>query len=334
MKKMIKKKMVMKKVLVIGGAGYIGSHIVDALCGLNYDVTVFDNLSSGFKENLSGKSASKKSTLVVGDILNSADLDNVFQKKFDVVIHFAALKNVGESMIHPDRYSTTNIIGTLNILNMMAKYDVKSIIFSSSAAVYGTPKYLPIDESHPVNPESYYGFTKLEIERFLDWYSKIYAINFAALRYFNAAGYSPGKCKEKNPGNLLPIVMEVASGTRKEVQVYGNTYDTKDGTGVRDYIHVVDLADAHIKAMEYIVSHKKNIIVNLSTQNGNSVLEIIKYAEKITGRKIPYTIIAKRAGDTATVVASSKLAYKLLSWKARHSDIKEIISSMWEIYKN
>jgi len=319
----------MKKILVIGGAGYIGSHIVDALCNLDYDVTVFDNLSSGFKENIN-----KKAKLIVGSILDIPGLEEVFKKKFDTVFHFAALKNVGESMMHPDRYATTNIIGTLNILNTMIKYEVKSIIFSSSAAVYGTPKYLPIDESHPVNPESFYGFTKLDIERFLEWYSKIYKIHFAALRYFNAAGYTPGKCKEKNPGNLLPIVLEVASGIRKEVQIYGDDYETEDGTGVRDYIHVLDLADAHIKAMEYISKNKKNLIINLSTEKGNSVLEIIKKTEEITGKKIRYKIVERRAGDTATVVASSGLALKLLGWKPEHSDIDTIIRSMWEIYKN
>ncbi len=319
----------MKKVLVIGGAGYIGSHIVDALCDLHHDVTIFDNLSSGFRENINSKAK-----LVVGDILNHEDLDKLFSHKFDVVMHFAALKNVGESMTYPERYATTNIIGTLNILNAMIKHEVKSFIFSSSAAVYGTPQYLPIDESHPVNPESFYGFTKIDIEHYLEWYSKIHRIHFAALRYFNAAGYTPGKCKEKNPGNLLPIVMEVAAGSRKEVQVYGNTYETPDGTGVRDYIHVLDLADAHIKAMDYISNHKKNIIVNLSTEKGHSVLEIIKKAEEITGRKIHYKIVDKRAGDTATVVASSELAHKLLGWKAKHSDIQTIISSMWDVYKN
>jgi len=330
-----------KKILVIGGAGYIGSHVVDSLCSLGHDVTVFDNLSSGFKENLSGKyenvGKSEKYNspkLIVGDILNLHDLEQVFSKGFDVVMHFAALKNVGESMMHPEKYAQTNIVGTLNILNMMAKHNVKSIIFSSSAAVYGTPKYLPIDENHPVNPESFYGFTKLDIEKYLEWYSKIYKIHFAALRYFNAAGYTSGKCKEKNPGNLLPIVMEVAAGLRKEVQIYGNDYETTDGTGVRDYIHVLDLADAHVKAMDYILQNKKNIIVNLSTEKGNSVLDIIKKAEEITGRKIHYKIVDRRAGDTATVVASSGLANKLLGWKPEHSDIDTIIRSMWEVYKN
>jgi UDP-glucose 4-epimerase len=321
------------KILVIGGAGYIGSHIVDALIQNNFDVTVFDNLSSGFKENISDSDIK----FVLGDILHVADLEKLFNSKdggFDVVFHFAALKNVGESMIHPEKYSLTNIVGTLNVLNMMKKYDVKSFVFSSSAAVYGTPKYLPIDENHPVNPESYYGFTKFEIEKFLEWYSKICGINFAALRYFNAAGYSLGKCKEKNPGNLLPIVMEVAAGTRSVVQVYGDDYETHDGTGVRDYIHVLDLADAHIKAMNYILLNHKNIIVNLSTQKGHSVLDIINVAKQITAKDISYVIVPRRAGDTATVVASSTLAYDLLGWTPLHSSISEIISSMWDVYKN
>ncbi len=319
------------KILVIGGAGYIGSHIVDLLCDLNHDITVFDNLSSGFKENLD--SNFYKLNFIKGDILNVSELDTVMKQDFDVVFHFAALKNVGESMIHPEKYSTVNIVGTLNILNAMSKYGLKNIVFSSSAAVYGSPKYLPMDENHPLNPENYYGFTKLEIERFLDWYSKTKSINFAALRYFNAAGYSFGKCKEKNPGNLLPIVMETACGIRKNVQVYGNDFATIDGTGVRDYIHVLDLADAHVKAMNYIVENKKNIIVNLSTQTGTSVLEIIHNAEKITNKTISHVIVPRRLGDPALVVASSELAFKLLGWKPIHSSMNEILSSMWGVYK-
>jgi UDP-glucose 4-epimerase len=318
----------MKKILVIGGAGYIGSHIVDTLCEAGHDVTVFDNLSSGFQENVNNKAE-----LIIGNILNSEDLESIFAKGFDAVFHFAALKSVGESMKHADEYALNNIVGTLNILNMMVKYGIKFFIFSSSAAVYGSPKYLPMDESHPLNPESFYGFTKLEIERFLEWYSKIHGINFAALRYFNAAGYTPGKCMEKNPGNLLPIIMEAASGRREEVQVYGNDYETEDGTGVRDYIHVLDLADAHLKAMDYIIDNQKNIVVNLSTQKGSSVLEILKSAEAITGNKIPYRVVDRRAGDTATVVASSDLAKKVLGWQPLHSDVDIIIASMWEIYK-
>lgn len=316
-----------KNILVIGGAGYIGSHIVDALCSRGHRVTVFDNLSSGFRENVSGKAK-----LEIGDILNQKDIDKLFKEKFDVVFHFAALKNVGESMVDVDKYASNNITGTLNILNAMHRHNVKFFVFSSSAATYGLPKYHPINENHPTNPESFYGFTKLEIEKFLQWYSRINGMNFAALRYFNAAGYSPGKCREKNPGNLLPIVMEVAAGTRKEVQVYGKDYKTKDGTGVRDYIHVLDLADAHVRAMEYIMSQRKKLIVNLSTEKGNSVLDVIKCAEKITGKKIQYRIVSRRAGDTATVVASSGLAKKLLGWKPIHSNMNEIVSSMWKVY--
>jgi UDP-glucose 4-epimerase len=318
-----------KKVLVIGGAGYIGSHVVDILQELGHEITIFDNLSSGFKENID-----KDSKLIIGDILDIETIDKVFSEGFDVIMHFAALKNVGESMINPEIYSNTNIVGTLNILNAMARHNIKYIIFSSSAAVYGTPKYLPMDELHPVNPESFYGFTKFEIEKFLEWYSKIHGIHFAALRYFNAAGYTRGKCKEKNPGNLLPIIMEVASGMRKELQVYGNDYETVDGSGVRDYIHVIDLADAHIKAMDYIINSNKNIIVNLSTQRGHSVLDLIKRAEQMTGRKITYKIVDRRLGDTATVIASSELAKSILGWQAKNSDINSIISSMWDIYKN
>lgn len=321
----------MMNVVVFGGAGYIGSHVVRELLDHGYKVTVFDNLSTGTKDNLF-----VEADFVEGDILDSKAVRNVLSKKVDAIFHFAALKAAGESMIIPQKYSDNNISGTINILNAAIDAKVKYFVFSSSAAVYGEPKYLPIDEEHPTNPNNYYGFTKLEIERILSWYDKLCDIKFAALRYFNAAGYDIKKRiygLERNPQNLLPIVMEVAVGIRPYVNVFGNDYPTKDGTGVRDYIHVNDLATAHLKSLEYIISKNESLTVNLGNEKGISVLEIIDKARSITGKDIPIKITSRRVGDSAIVYSSSEKANKILGWKAQHSDVETLIMSMWEVYK-
>ena len=237
-------------ILVIGGAGYIGSHVVYELLKNGNKVTVFDNLSTGLKENLFSDSE-----FVLGDILDYGSLVETMDDDFDAVIHLAALKAVEESMLKPELYAENNIIGTINILNAMVKNKIGVIIFSSTAAIYGTPVKLPLDENHPLNPENFYGFTKLEIERILSWYSKLKNIRYGSLRYFNAAGYDPdGKVKglEQNPGNLIPVIMEVATGKRDKLIIFGNDYKTQDGTCMRDYIHVTDLAWAHQQALRYI----------------------------------------------------------------------------------
>ncbi|HQG40471.1 MAG TPA: GDP-mannose 4,6-dehydratase, partial [Spirochaetales bacterium] len=208
-------------------------------------------------------------------------------------------------------------------------------VFSSSAAVYGEPSYLPIDEKHPTNPENFYGFTKLEIERILAWYDKLKGIRYAALRYFNAAGYDPqGRVRglEKNPANLLPVIMEVAAGKRKELQVFGNDYPTKDGTGIRDYVHVSDLAIGHVAALNYMKKNDASLIVNLGSEEGLSVLEILEQARRITGKPIPAIITARRPGDPAKLVAGSQLAQKLLGWKARYSDVETLVKTSWNVY--
>ena len=273
------------KVLVIGGAGYIGSHVVKALLAAKHEVTIFDNLSTGQLCNLFPGTA-----LVAGDIRHADDIDAAFARGFDAAIHLAAFKAVGESMAEPEKYSVNNITGTLNILNAASAHGCKNIVFSSSAAVFGQPKYVPMDEAHPTAPESYYGFTKLEIERFLQWYDVIRGIKFAALRYFNAAGYDVAgdvTGLERNPQNLLPIIMEVAMGWRKELQIFGSDYDTRDGTCIRDYVHVSDLAKAHVDALGYISSKKESLIVNLGSETGISVTEMVDAARRITGRKSP-----------------------------------------------
>jgi len=327
-------------VLIIGGAGYIGSHVAREFLDRGYKVTVFDDLSSGLKENLFPEAAFVHGTILDYPALVAAcrgDASSASRPEpFDAVVHLAAFKAVGESMIKPEKYSFNNINGTINILNAMAETGIKRIIFSSSAAVFGQPQYLPIDEKHPVNPESYYGFTKLEIERFMEWYDRLKGIRFASLRYFNAAGYdAKGRVTglEQNPSNLIPVIMEVAVGTRKELSIFGNDYDTRDGTCVRDYIHVSDLAAAHAAALDYISKNDRSLTVNLGSETGTTVLEILEAARRITGRPIPSSIAGRRSGDPAFLTASSKLARELLGWKADHSGIDSIIQSTWEVYK-
>jgi UDP-glucose 4-epimerase len=296
-----------------------------------HGVTVFDNLSSGSRRNLF-----PEAEFIHGDILDYAGLARVARGGFDAAVHLAAFKAVGESMIRPEKYSVNNISGSVNILNAAVEGGIKNLIFSSSAAVFGQPEYLPIDEKHPVNPESYYGFTKLEIERFLGWYDRLKGLRFASLRYFNAAGYDVrGRIAglEINPANLIPVVMEAACGMRKEVQIFGNDYDTPDGAGVRDYIHVTDLAAAHAAALDYISKNDRSITVNLGSETGISVLEIIEAARRITGKPIPAVVVGRRPGDSATLTASSALARKLLGWTARYSDLDTLIKTSWDAYQ-
>ncbi|MCC5815732.1 MAG: UDP-glucose 4-epimerase GalE, partial [Leptospira sp.] len=239
-----------KKVLVTGGAGYIGSHIVLELNRLGYKVLVVDDMSKGNQKNLF-----PQNEFIQGEIQDPIVLEKVFSEDIFAVFHFAAWKAAGESMTHPEKYTLNNLNGTFNLITAMVENNCKNFIFSSSAAVYGAPQYLPVDENHPKSPENYYGYTKLCIEENLIWYDKLKNLKFAALRYFNAAGYDvAGRILglEKTPANLLPIIMEVAVGERETLQIYGGDYDTADGTCIRDYIHVSDLASAHVLALEYI----------------------------------------------------------------------------------
>ncbi|WP_407399849.1 UDP-glucose 4-epimerase GalE [Treponema sp.] len=319
------------KVLVIGGAGYIGSHVVKELMAKGHKVTVFDNLSSGLKQNLF-----KENGFIKGDILKVKDLEKAFAKGFDAFIHLAAFKAAGESMICPEKYSINNITGTLNILNAAVKYNCLNMVFSSSAATFGEPQYIPIDENHPKNPENYYGFTKLEIEEFMAWYEKIKGLKFAALRYFNAAGYDPEGVLyglEKNPANLLPIVMEVACGKRDKMKIFGQDYPTRDGTCIRDYIHVSDLATAHVMALEYISSKKESLTLNLGTGNGITVTEMVDAARRITGKEIKADYVERRPGDPAQLTAKSDLAKEKLGWEAKYSDVDTLIGSTYNAYK-
>ncbi|MBK6607568.1 MAG: UDP-glucose 4-epimerase GalE [Leptospiraceae bacterium] len=319
------------RLIVTGGAGYIGSHIV---CELNartkHEVVVVDSMEKGSEVNLF-----PQNEFIKGDIADDAILKKIFSKKVDAVFHFAAWKGAGESMILPEKYSINNLNGTLKLLTAMSENNCKKFIFSSSAAVYGAPVYLPIDEKHPLNQENYYGYTKVAIEENLKWYDKLRGMKFAALRYFNAAGYdTQGRVRglERTPANLLPIIMETASGMRESFEIFGEDYDTPDGTCVRDYIHVSDLALAHLLSLDYIIANESSITINLGSENGYSVKEITSMAEQVVGRPIPHKIGARRPGDPAKLLASSAKARELLNWKPVFSDSKTLIESMWNVY--
>ena len=317
------------KILVTGGAGYIGSHVVLDLLEADHDVIILDDLSLGVELNIHSDAQ-----FIFGSTLDNEALKVCFRDQVDAVIHLAAFKAAGESMTDPEKYSKNNISGTINLLNAMTDHGVHTFVFSSSAAVYGYPEYLPIDEDHPTDPINYYGFTKLVIESFLEWYGKLRGLKYVTLRYFNAAGYDPkGRILglEQNPDNLLPIVMEVASGERDKMEVFGDDYDTPDGTGVRDYIHVSDLASAHVKALDYLQSGD-SIMVNLATGEGYSVLDVIEKAREITGHPIPYEITARREGDPAKLIATSESAGELLDWEPKLSDLESLLKTTWRIY--
>ena len=313
-------------ILVIGGAGYIGSHVTYELCDKGYNVKVLDNLSSGFIENVD-----KRSDFINDSFTNKKVLNNVL-KEIDCVIHLAALKAAGESMEDPIKYSEKNIIDSIKLINSCVNNGVQNFIFSSSAAVYGFPKYLPIDESHTLSPINYYGFTKLKIEEQLIWYNKLKGLNIGCLRYFNAAGYDyNGRilCKERNPQNLIPIVMEVASGERSKINIFGNDYNTHDGTCLRDYVHVNDLAAGHVNAIELVLKQNK-IISNLATGNSYSVLDVINKTAKITNKKINYSFAKRRDGDPDKLYASSS---RILKYDNKYSDLETIIKTTWDMYK-
>jgi len=319
----------MTKVLVAGGAGYIGAHVVKELLKNGYEVRVFDDLSSGHEINLF-----ERAEFVKGDILDYAVLSRAMQG-VDAVIFLAGKKAVGESMEQPAKYALNNISGAVSMLNAMEENGVKAIVFSSSAAVYGDPVYTPIDEKHPLNPLSFYGFTKVETERMMEWYDKLKGIKYAALRYFNAAGYDEDgdvRGKDRNPQNLLPLIMEAATGKRDCLYVFGDDYDTRDGTCVRDYIHVSDLATAHVLAVKRLLNGGESLIVNLGTNHGTTVKEVIAAAEKALGRNLPVKYVGRRAGDPAVLLASNDKARAELGWKPEHVDIEGIVRSFLKIY--
>ncbi len=318
---------------VTGGAGYIGSHVIQDLLEAGHHVTVLDNMSSGNPENILRDH--ERYSILGGDVGTPAGLDLFFAARPEIIFHFAASKAAGESMHIPEQYAANNIRGTLFLLERMVRENCRYIIFSSTAAVYGSPEYLPVDEKHPLNPENYYGATKKIIEENLAWFSKLKGIRYAALRYFNAAGYDRrGRVTglENNPRNLLPIVMEVAAGLRPELEIFGTDYDTPDGSCIRDYIHINDLASGHTSAMRYLLEKDRDIVANLGSTSGVSVLEMAAVAREITGRPIAARNVGRRAGDPAKLVASSDLARACLGWRAEHSDVRTLVESTWRVY--
>ena len=319
------------KILVTGGAGYIGSHVVYELIDQGHNVTILDDMSLGLEKNID-----PRSIFIQGSTHSNSDLDSVLSVEFDGIIHLAAWKAAGESMTDPAKYAHNNLIGTINLLNACDRHGIKRFVFSSTSSVYGNPEYIPIDENHPTDPISYYGETKLQVEKNLKWFSELKGIRFGVLRYFNAAGYDiKGRIKgrERNALNLIPIAMEVAAGIREKMQVFGDNYDTHDGTGVRDYIHVSDLAIAHRKALNYISENDKDLLVNLATGDGHSVLDVINKAKEVSRKDIPFDIVGRRAGDPATVVAVSNRANKVLDWSTKYSDLDTLIRTSWDVYK-
>ncbi|MBR6731035.1 MAG: UDP-glucose 4-epimerase GalE [Alphaproteobacteria bacterium] len=318
------------RILVVGGAGYIGSHVVKELLNTGYDVRVFDNLSTGQEINLF-----EKAEFIRGDILDVPALEKAM-KGIDGVVHLAAKKAVGESMEKPDLYALNNLNGTINVLNAMVKEGVKYFVFSSTAAVYGMPEVEVLDEQTPLNPINFYGFSKKMIEDVLSWYDKLKGIKFVALRYFNAVGYDKeGDVKglEKNPQNLLPIIMETIFGVREKMTVFGSDYPTKDGTCVRDYIHVSDLASAHELAFKYLLKSNESQVMNLGTGSGHSVKEMIETTQAVTKKKVAYEMGARRSGDPAALMAYSEKAKELLGWQPKHSSLENIIESTYRIYQ-
>lgn len=314
-------------IFVVGGAGYVGAHTVKELARVGYNPIVLDNFSTGHK------SFCKWGEKFEVDIMNKTDLEKLFLRhKPSAVMHFAAHAYVGESVTDPKKYYSNNIIGTLNLLEVMLNCDVKKFIFSSSCAVYGIPSVVPITESEEKKPINPYGFTKLAIERALSDYEVAYDFRSVCLRYFNAAGADPaGEIGEShNPEtHLIPLVLEAAAGTRDKITVFGNDYQTKDGTCVRDYIHVSDLAKAHVAALKHLDGNKKSLSVNLGTGKGYSVKEVLASAERVTGKPIKVEYGLRRPGDPPTLVADPGMAKEVLGWHAEYKDIDVVIKHAW-----
>lgn len=315
------------KVLITGGAGYIGSITNKLLQDQGHDTIVFDNLSRGHRE------AVGKTPLLVGDLTNLAEINEVFeQHSFDAVVHFAALSLAGESMEKPYEYFHNNLLGGLNLLEAMRKHNCKKIIFSSTSAVYGYPKRVPIVEEETIAPVSVYGASKHMVEEMIGWFEKLYGIKSVILRYFNAAGAmldgSLGEDHEPEY-HIIPGAIAVILGKQKIFELFGDDYDTPDGTCIRDYIHVVDLAEAHIKALE----HEESDVINLGVGRGYSNREVLEVVEKVTGKKLPVEVKPRRAGDPAKLWADNAKAKRVLGWEPKHSDIETIISSAFAWHK-
>lgn len=315
-------------ILVCGGAGYIGSHVNKALNREGYETIVYDNLVYGHRE------AVKWGTFVQGDLADTVVLEQVFQKyQIEAVVHLAAFAYVGESVYDPEKYYYNNVVNTLNLLQVMGRNGCNRIIFSSTCATYGEPERIPITEEMqqcPVNP---YGMTKLTVERIFQDYHKAYGLNFVVLRYFNAAGADPdGEIGEShNPEtHLIPLVLDAASGRKAEIQVFGTDYDTRDGSCVRDYIHVSDLASAHLLALHYLENGKESDYFNLGNEQGSSVFQVLDSVRRVTGRDFNVVYGARRSGDPAVLVGSCQKAKAVLGWKPQYNSLDEIVEHAWK----
>lgn len=312
-------------VLVTGGAGYIGSHACKALAAAGHRPISFDNLQQGHRW------AVQWGPLVEGDLLDDAALSRALaEHPVEAVMHFAAATHVGESMSDPGKYFRNNVTGTLKLLDAMAKAGVDKFVFSSTCATYGEPARIPIVESEPQNPVNPYGESKLFVERALPWYEKAHGLRSVCLRYFNAAGSDPdgviGECHDPET-HLIPLVIEAALGLRPAVKIFGSDYDTPDGTAVRDYIHVTDLADAHVKALEGLASGQQSACLNLGTGTGHSVRQVVDCVRRITGRDFDALEVARRPGDAPVLVAQPGRANEMLGWKPTISDLDTIVST-------
>jgi UDP-glucose 4-epimerase len=316
------------KVLVVGGAGYIGSHMVKMLLDAGHEVITFDNLSSGFRDAVLG------GEFVQGDLADLAALDQVFsQYQPEAVMHFASYIQVGESVQHPDKYYLNNFTNTLNLLNAMVKHQVRHFIFSSTAAVFGEPEYVPIDEAHAKNPLNPYGRSKWMVEQVLADYERAYGLKSVCLRYFNAAGADPsGLLGERHEPetHLIPLVLQALSGRREHISVFGRDYDTPDGTCVRDYIHIVDLCSAHLLALQNLMQNGVSMRFNLGNGEGFSVQQVISAAERVTGKRIKIVEGPRREGDPARLVADATLAKQTLNWQPIYTDLDTIIAHAWQ----
>lgn len=315
-------------ILIVGGAGYIGSHINKELNHQGYETIIFDNLSFGHPEFV------KWGNFQEGDLGNIEEIRKLFKEyTIDAVMHFAAFTYVGESVKNPQKYYLNNLRNTLNLLQVMLEEDVKYFVFSSTCATYGTPEEIPITENHPQNPINPYGKGKLMVEQILADYSRAYGLKYASLRYFNAAGADPeaeiGESHQPET-HLIPLILDVAMDKKEKIQVYGTDYATPDGTCIRDYIHVMDLADAHIKALKYLKEGGKSDVFNLGNGQGFSVREVIETSQKVTGKTIKVEEVERREGDPPVLVGSSSKAQEVLNWHPRYDDLAVIIETAWK----
>ncbi len=317
-------------ILVTGGAGYIGSHAVKALQQVGYKVVILDNLVYGHQDIAETLDAE----LIIGDTNDRALLDRLFSdRQISAVMHFAAYAYVGESVTQPDKYYRNNVVGTLTLLEAMVAANIKSFVFSSTCASYGVPQQIPITEDHPQSPINPYGATKLMVERILQDFDVAYGLKSVIFRYFNAAGADPAGAigEDHNPEtHLIPLVLQTAMGIREAITVYGSDYPTADGTCIRDYIHVTDLAEAHVLGLEYLLKGNKSEIFNLGNGNGFSVKEVIDAAKQITGKPINVVMCDRRAGDPPALVGSSEKARTILDWQPKYADLNLILQHAWQ----